>query len=422
MGIIFPCCFFISCSSQLFILSIMKPTEINTTLWDASAKAPHFDKLSKNIDTEVLIIGGGISGITTAYSLLKAGKQVTLIEQTGLGRGQTARTTAHLTYCLDIRYSQLKQRIGNKNTIAVANSHMAALEWMDRTVRLEKINCNFKRINGYLFSAKAHIIQQEYQAIQDLGLIADFSNQVPGIKSQKQVSCIYFAEQAQVHVMDYINGLTKAIVKMGARIYVDTSASQINENNVIANNFNINAEHIVITANTALNTSELDNNMQKFQSYVIAIKIPKGTLPYSLWWEIEQPDSEDEIMSYHYARLEGHDDLNDMFIVGGEDKKISEPDSDVSRYNKLQEWAEKRFALTGSPEYKWSGIISYTNDRLPFLGRYRYNNHYIITADSGNGINYAIIGSKIITDSICEKKNDWETLFTPLRIQPGLIT
>lgn len=394
----------------------MKSTA-DSTIWETSSKKMVFKKLDKNIDTEVLIIGAGISGIITAYNLLKAGKKVTLIEQTDIGKGQTSRSTAHLTYCLDIRYFQLKKQIGNQNTVDVANSHMAALEWMDRTIRLEKINCNFKRINGYLFSSKDDIIQEEYQAIQDLGLIADFSNQVPGIKSKIPVSCIRFAEQAQFHVTEYINGLTDTIIKMGARIYTDTIAQQVHENKVIANGFDINAEHVVITANAALNTVELNKNIEKFQSYVIAIKIPKGMLPYSLWWDIEEPGNKNEIMSYHYARIEGFDDLNDLFIAGGEDKELSDPTRTASQYKKLQEWAKIRFAITGSPENKWSGIISYTNDRLPFLGRYRYNNHYIITGDSGNGINYAVIGSQIITDNICGKKNDREVLFAPARMQ-----
>ncbi|MFY9308321.1 MAG: FAD-dependent oxidoreductase [Bacteroidia bacterium] len=396
----------------------MMKTNENPTLWEESVQPGYYKKLDKDIQTEVLVIGGGISGITTAYNLQKAGKKVTLIEQATIGSGQTARTTAHLTYCLDIRYFQLIKQLGIQNVRTVANSHMASIEWMDRIIRHERINCNFKRISGYLFSIhSAEMVQKEYLAMQDLGIIAEMINYIPGLKEKQSQACICFPEQAQFHALKYLKGLTNAALNMGVHIYNHTAAGSIQKNTAKANGYTITAEYIVITANTALNTPELNISQTKFRSYVIGIKIPKGQLPYSLWWEVEDSGNEKEFAPYHYARLENFDDLNDLFIVGGEDREIegTTPDENL-KFGRLLEWASQRFAIKGKPEYQWSGTISYSNDGLPFIGRYRYNNHYIISGDSGSGINYATIGSRIITDSICGVENNWEAVYSPSRI------
>lgn len=402
----------------------MKVSNDNTSLWESSIPPLRFNKLNEDIETEILIIGGGISGITTAYNLLKAGKKVVVIEEAAaLASGQTINTTGHLTACLDVRYFQLEEQIGKEKTLHVANSHMAAIEWIDRTIRVEKINCNFKRVNGYLYSSNQEIIQKEYLATQRLGLITQLLNKVPEIQlAEKNNCCIRFPEQAQLHILQYLRGLTAAIIRMGAEIYTRTRAERIAEHEVTANNFKIKAEHIVITVNTDFNSKLLTENQTLIRSYVIALKVPKGRFSYSLWWEL---GPEAETQTYYYARLEEYDDLYDILLVGGEDTEISRPqekENEEMKYNTLHKWATKRFNIDNKmPEYKWSGIISYPNDGLAYIGNFGNKNIYIITGDSGNGINYATLGSGIITDSICGRKNEWESIYTPGRLRTSLV-
>jgi glycine/D-amino acid oxidase-like deaminating enzyme len=126
----------------------------NYSFWTASSKPIAYQKLKKSIETDVLIIGGGISGLSTAYCLSLTGRDVTLIDDGYLGSGETGRTTAHITYALDDRYFELERIFGKRKAMLAANSHMTALQWIDNTIRLEKIQCGFKRIPGYLFLHK----------------------------------------------------------------------------------------------------------------------------------------------------------------------------------------------------------------------------------------------------------------------------
>ena len=104
----------------------------NLSYWIASSEPIIFEKVEKTLNTDTLIIGGGIAGLTTAYCLAKAGRQVILVEDGFIGSGESGRTTAHLTCALDDRYFELEKIFGKNKTALAANSHMSAIEWIDK--------------------------------------------------------------------------------------------------------------------------------------------------------------------------------------------------------------------------------------------------------------------------------------------------
>ncbi len=123
----------------------------NLSYWVASSKPIIFEKVEKSVQTDVLVIGGGISGLTTAYCLAKAGRKVMLVEDGFIGSGESGRTTGHITHALDDFYYELEKIFGKEKATLAANSHTAAIEWVNKTAQLAKIECNFKRADGYLF-------------------------------------------------------------------------------------------------------------------------------------------------------------------------------------------------------------------------------------------------------------------------------
>jgi len=120
--------------------------------WTDSATLPDdFKSLNANLETDVVIVGGGIAGVSVAYCLLKAGKKIVLIDDGFIGSGETGRTTAHLVAALDDRYYQLNRLFGSNDTRLIAESHCAAIEFIEETCLREHIECEFERLNGYLF-------------------------------------------------------------------------------------------------------------------------------------------------------------------------------------------------------------------------------------------------------------------------------
>lgn len=161
----------------------------HTSFWKASAKLPTFEKLESNVDAEVAIVGGGIAGLTTAYLLLKSGRQVILFEDGELASGETGRTTAHLTYSLDDRYYFLEETFGKEKTRLAAKSHAKAIDTIEAIVREEQIECDFRRLPGYLFCHSTDSIKnlhKEFDASRNAGLPTSFVKSTPGISGGRK--------------------------------------------------------------------------------------------------------------------------------------------------------------------------------------------------------------------------------------------
>lgn len=397
----------------------------NVSFWIDSLPSLSYEKPDQDIDTEVLIIGGGIAGITTAYNLLKEGKKVVLVEDGFIGSGETGRTTAHLSNALDDRYYYLESIFGKEDTALAAESHTAAIDEIEKNVSDLQIDCDFKRVSGYLFlhsSDKEENLDKEYQATQNAGLQTRLLSQTPIIADGNTMRCLEFKNQAQFHVLSYIKGLADAILSMGGTIYTQAHAENISKHGAEVNGFTFTAQHIVVATNTPINNIfNMHTKQYAYRSYVIAGKIPKGTLPYSLWWDTGDMDSKWVSQPYHYVRLENFDDAYDLLIAGGEDHKTGQSDeediTESERYFRLEAWTRSYFPMLEDIDYRWSGQIMEPLDSLGFMGKNQGDdNIYIITGDSGNGMTHTTIGARIISDSIAGKKNKWEDLYNPSRI------
>ena len=123
----------------------------NISCWTDLVKPVPENQLKENLETDVVIVGGGLAGFSTAYCLTQSGKKVVLVEDGFIGSGETGRTTAHLVTALDDRYYNLERIFGEEKTKLIAESHKLAIDFVEQTVKKENINCGFERVNGYLF-------------------------------------------------------------------------------------------------------------------------------------------------------------------------------------------------------------------------------------------------------------------------------
>ncbi|HMT28809.1 MAG TPA: FAD-dependent oxidoreductase, partial [Bacteroidia bacterium] len=161
----------------------------NLSVWFSNAQVPlQYSPLNGDRATDVLVVGGGISGLTTAYCLAKAGLKVILVEDGNIGSGESGKTTAHLTCALDDRYFELEKLFDEHTAQLAANSHMKAIEWIANTVKELDIDCHFKRVPGYLFlhsTDTKETLDQEYAATKRAGLITEMLNEVPSVASEE---------------------------------------------------------------------------------------------------------------------------------------------------------------------------------------------------------------------------------------------
>src|SRR5947207_839951 len=123
----------------------------NISCWIASTKPISFSRLHKDEQTDTVVIGGGIAGVSVAYCLSQLNRKVILVDDGNIGSGETGRTTAHLVNALDDRYYNLEKLFGEEDTRLISQSHSRAIDFVEMTIKKQNIDCDFSRVNGYLF-------------------------------------------------------------------------------------------------------------------------------------------------------------------------------------------------------------------------------------------------------------------------------
>ena len=385
---------------------------MSQSIWSATAALPEFPPLQENLNVDVCVVGAGIAGVTTAYLLARAGKQVALLDDGLLASGITQMTTAHLTNMLDDRYFEVEKLHGREGARLAADSHTAAIDRIETIVRQEGIDCDFTRLDGYLFLAEGDeraTLARELEAAHRAGLRSVAMLERAPFHSFDTGPCLHFPNQGQFHPLKYLARLAQAIQHEGGRIHCYTHADQIEGGVpavVHAGKHVVCADAVVVATNVPVNDRVAIHTKQApYMTYVIGARVPRGAVPQVLSWDTGDP--------YHYIRT-----YDDLLIVGGEDHKSGQAKDNPERYRRLEEWARSRFPMMGEVVFRWGGQIMETQDYLAFIGRnpMDHENIYVVTGDSGMGITHGTIAGMLLNDLILGRPNPWEKLYDPSRV------
>jgi glycine/D-amino acid oxidase-like deaminating enzyme/nitrite reductase/ring-hydroxylating ferredoxin subunit len=398
----------------------------NNSYWIETINPITYESLSSHEQCEVVIIGGGISGLTIAYTLTKEGKNVIVLEDGNIASGESGRTSAHLTCALDDRYYEIESMFGEENSKLAAESHMAAIDYVEQIIANENIVCEFKRIPGYLFlhpSDKPESLDREFEAARKAGLKVNMLENVPGL-SRTEGKCLEFSNQARFHPGKYLKGLSDAIRKRGGKIYTNTHVKDFEKNVVVTDTgFEVKANHIVVATNSPVNDSVYMHLKQMpMRTYLIAAKVKKNNVPDALFWDTGDFNDDPEIPPYHYLRTINYNDEYDLVLAGGEDHITGLADVDQIpeniRYERLEMWLREKIEFE-SIEYHWSGQVIEPFDCMAYIGKNPFDkkNVYIVTGDSGNGLTHGTIAGMLIPDLINERENNWKELYSPSRFK-----
>jgi glycine/D-amino acid oxidase-like deaminating enzyme/nitrite reductase/ring-hydroxylating ferredoxin subunit len=392
--------------------------------WIDSCEPLKYTPLQKDLQTEIVIVGGGISGLSVAYCLAKSGRKVIVIEDGFIGSGETGRTTAHLVNALDDRYSEIENKLGETASMLAAMSHTEAINFIEKIIQEESISCDFHRVDGYLFlhpSDHLKTLEDELNATHRAGISTTLLQEVPGIPYEGG-PCLRFPNQAQFHPMKYLRGLAEAIIKYDGIIFTQTRAQEFKKDGIKANDYFIQADHIVVATNSPVNDwVTMHTKQHPYRTYVIGGLVPKDTLPPALWWDSGNVNSKWVTDPYHYVRLQPYNEQSDMLIAGGEDHKTGQAETEhiveEDRYKALEVWTRTHFPSLQNIIYQWSGQVLEPVDSLAFIGRNPGDeNIYIATGDSGNGMTHGTIAGMLISDLIQRVHNPWEKIYDPARI------
>ena len=404
----------------------MSETPLQTlSSWMDTSQTPTYSSLKEHLQTDVCIVGGGIAGLTTAYLLALEGRSVVVLESGTIGSGQTGRTTAHLASEVDDRYSEVERLHGSRAARLVANSHVRAIDQIEEIVSSEKLECDFERVDGYLFAppgGDTEMLDEELAAARRAGLTeAEHVERAP-INEFNTGPALRFPKQGQFHPLKYLNGLATAITRLGGKIFTDTHVIKVRGGlrcRVLTDHQRVvQARAVVVATNSPISDRiAIHTKQEAYRTYVIGGQLPVGAVHKALYWDTLDP--------YHYVRVQNmpaKDDqpAYDLLIVGGEDHKTGDSDDGEERFARLEEWTRYRFPMVKEIEFWWSGQVMEPVDGLAFIGQDLTNgpNVYIATGDSGMGMTHSTIAGMLLTDLIQGRKNPWAALYDPGRIAP----
>lgn len=381
-------------------------------LWLDAGKKPEFSALRKDLVVDVAVVGAGITGLTTAYHLAKAGKSVAVLEAGRVAEGESGRTTAHLTHVFDSYPQEIKRRFDSQTAKLVWQGLAFAIQQIEDLQTAEGIDCDFARVPGYLFiddPSDEGRLEEVEKVATEIGFPP--ARQRPNALSIPAVGMLEFQQQARFHPLKYLMGLLVRLSEMGVKIYEDTHVADVTEGEPItvatAFGVKVRAKDVVLASHVPMNRVTLHTKQAAYRTYVIGLRVPKGSFPDALLWDTHDP--------YHYVRLQPMANF-DLLIVGGEDHKTGQMKTNAEPFAELIRYAHRFLRVPGEVLFHWSGQIMEPVGGLPFIGENPGTHHeWVATGFSGDGMTLGTLAAHMISERILGRKTPWDAAFDPSR-------
>lgn len=381
------------------------------SLWLATSSRPHQAPAAFPVEVDVVVVGGGVTGLTAALTLKRRGVSVAVVEMRRVGHGETGHTTAHLTELLDARYERIERDFGRDAAALVASSGRAALDHIEAWSR--EFPCGFERVPGFMFAEngeQAHALEREVEAARAAGVDAAFVDEVP--LPFPTVGAMRVERQAQFHPMAYLHGLARALPGGGCHLFEECRVTEVDDGEpcrvALESGVELRARSVLVTANVPVfNLLLLHTKVAAYRTYALAAR--EGRVPPpGLYWDAGDP--------YHYVRR--HDDARGPWlIVGGEDHKTGQCDDTAAAYSRLRAYASERFGAADFA-YEWSGQVIEPVDGLPYIGRNAASdNVFVATGLSGNGMTLGTLAGVMLADACQGAANPWSELYEATRMK-----
>jgi len=398
----------------------MKDTEPTRPYWLDSPAEINFPPLTENLETEVLVIGGGITGVTTAWLLAREGRQVTLVERETIGARDSGHTTAHLTYMTDTRLSELVATFSRKRAQLAWQAGKESMKLIRDAIESLSIDCDFAIVPGYLAAAEEADQSLEGVALRDEAELArelGFDVEMDGVNPVTKSTAIVFSDQMRFHPLKYLRALAQDAARHGARIFETTEVAAFEDDpqRVTATGHHIRYQRVVIathvplqgTAGT-LGAALFQTKLALYSTYAIAARIPAAQVKELIWSDTADP--------FRYLRMEKLGDSG-LAIFGGEDHKTGQETDTAACFTRLEQRLA-RWLPEAVVTHRWSGQVVETVDGLPFIGE-TGKNQFIATGFSGNGYTFGTAAAIMAHDWASGAVHPWSEAFDPARKSPA---
>ena len=395
---------------------MIKRDAYTTSLWQDHASPVDQQKAADhNHVYDVIIIGGGITGVSTAFLLQDEGQQCLLVEAKNIGFGTTGGTTAHLNTLLDTPYYTIEKNFGTEEAIAVYKSAAEAIELIKHNIDRLGIDCGFEYTDAYLF-AQSKEQEEELEMIRKSAVAAgaqvEFSKNIPvPVPFSKAIRA---GGQAKFSPMSYVTGLAIAFEELGGTILqehrvirVENEASYVQ---VETDAGTFRGKSVVYATHIPPGINLLHLRCVPYRSYAMAVILEDDQYPDGLSYDLYDP--------YRYYRTQEVDGRK-YLIAGGEDHQTGHMENNSQCFLKLENYLKQHFKIK-EIKYRWSSQYYEPADGLPYIGNLpgQADNIYVGTGYGGNGMIYSSVAALLIKRTILKQDAKYARLYDPNRIKP----
>ncbi|HEX2121628.1 MAG TPA: FAD-dependent oxidoreductase [Thermoanaerobaculia bacterium] len=395
-------------------------SDASLSLWIDTTPSTDYPPLRGDVEADVAIVGAGITGITAAYLLSKAGKSVVLVDKGRIAMSESGHTTAHIVETTDADYREMIGVHGEEGARTDTEAIRSAVGLIRSLVGELAIDCGFKAVDGYLYAEEEkdrEYLQRQHEDLLRAGMESEWVDRVP--LPFPTIGGLRYRNQYVFHVRQYLLPIAAAAVKNGTQVFENTLVTDVQNAEkdgrcvVKSEAGSIRARHLLLATHVPINDrGTIWAKMHVTRTYVVAAPIQPGQVTDALFWDTPYP--------YHYTRLlETNKGL--FLIVGGEDRDVGKEGNDEERYEALEEYCRSRFGVT-TFSHRWSGQINEPADMLPFIGESSHGkNVWMSTGYSGTGMTYGTLAAMLLADFALERENRYASLYDPSRKKLGSI-
>lgn len=385
----------------------------------SSENKKNYESLNHDINTDYLIVGGGIAGLTTAYLLAKANKNVTIVEADEIGYGASGRNTGKVTSQHGLIYSNIKNKYSREKARLYYDANEEGLKLVKHIIEENNIDCNFEIVPGFVYTQEEKYIKdikKEYEVCKELEIPCEYLDTIEDIPLNIK-GALCFKKQGQFNPKKYVDALAKINHKLGVNIYENTPVldMDVDEECVIkcSNNHRIKAKNVILASCNAWydGLKFFFAKEEASRSYLLCAKLKKQ-ISEGNYISVEKPT--------RTFRTYKDDEGRPLLISGGHDHKTGKCNNESDNFKAINDFANETFQIE-EIICDWSTQDYISFDNIPFMGRIN-NNVYIITGTSKWGLSNTSVGAILIKDLITKNNSKYEELYNPSRLKSYLNT
>lgn len=383
----------------------------NVSYWVESTPDRTFGPLTSDVRVDCAVIGAGITGLTTALLLQRAGLKVAVVEMDGLARGVSGYTTAKVTSLHGQIYSRLESKHGREAAALYADANQSALGFIAKLVREESIDCDFEAKAAYTYCedpSDLAKIEEEAEAASRAGLSTEVVHETT--LPYPIAGAVRLPDQAQFHPRKYLLHLVDELARGGGLLFDETRATGVDEGSpskVETTGGVVTADHVVVATHyTFLDRSMMFPRVHPKRSYALVGPVPAGKVPDGMFlstaptWSVRTVSAGDET----------------LVLAGGSGHNVGQHYDTEERYETLEAWAREKLGMT-EVRARWSTQDGSSVDGLPYIGRLTplSGNVFTATAFGKWGMTNGTVAGMIMSDLVLGNDNPWASLFDPHR-------